>query len=425
MTAAVLVGALSAAFLAGMPVAFALIASGIALMVQMDLVNGQIVAQNLVGGANNYALLSVPFFLLAGELMTAGGLSARIIAIPMALVGHVRGGLGYVCIAGGLFLASMSGSAIADASALAALLLPMMRKGGYSESASAGLVAAASLTAPIFPPSVPFVLFGVTAGVSITKLFAAGVVPALLLSTSLVVAWWWITRRDKTPPLPPAPRGELLRAVRGAGWALGMPVLILGGLRMGMFTPTEAGAVAAAYALFVGVVVYRELNAAKLVEIFVSVGRLTAVLMFLVAAAFVSTWLIGAASIPAQITDLLSPLIDRPVLLLVTINALIFALGTVLDIVPAILLLTPLLMPLVLKAGIDPVYFGVLFVLNNAIGMITPPVGPVLNAVCGVGRVKMTTAIAGVTPFLVAETVVLALLIFFPWLVTGPMKVLH
>lgn len=425
MTVLVLLGSLSAAFVAGMPIAFALLASGLALMIYLDMLNGQIVAQNLLNGANNYALLSVPFFLLAGELMNAGGLSRRIIAIPMALAGHLKGGLGYVCIASGLFLASLSGSAIADASALAALLLPMMRQGGYSISSSAGLVAAASLTAPIFPPSVPFVLFGITAGVSITKLFAAGVVPAILLSLSLCIAWWWVTRRDAVEPLPKAPPGTAFKALREAGWALGMPVIILGGLKLGAFTPTEAGAVAAAYALFVGAVVYGELPLGRLVEIFVSVGRLSAVLMFLVAAAFVSTWLIGAASIPGQITDLLSPLLSSPTVLLLAINALVFALGTVLDLVPAILLLTPLLMPLVVKAGIDPVYFGVLFVLNNAIGMITPPVGPVLNAVCGVGRVRMNAVISGVIPFLVAETVVLLLLILMPWLVTGPAKFLH
>ncbi|MEP9367168.1 TRAP transporter large permease subunit [Xanthobacter sp. VNH20] len=425
MSLLVLIGSLSAAILLGAPIAFALLASGVALMIQLDMLNGQIVAQNLLNGANNYALLSVPFFLLAGELMNAGGLSRRIVAIPLALVGHVRGGLGYVVIVAALFLASLSGSAIADASALAALLLPMMRRGGYSVESSTGLVAAASLVAPIFPPSVPFVLFGITANVSITKLFAAGIVPAFLLALALAAAWWWTTRRDNPEPLPKVEPGELLKAVLGAGWALGLPVIILGGLRLGAFTPTEAGAVAATYALFVGGVVYREIDGRGLVEVFVQVGRLSAVLMFLVAAAFVSTWLIGAANVSAQISGLLSPLLGSPLLLMLALNALVFLLGTVLDIVPAILLLTPLLMPLIQKAGIDPVYFGVLFILNNAIGMITPPVGPVLNAVCGVGRVKMNTVIAGITPFLVAETAVLALLIFFPWLVTVPMKALH
>lgn len=425
ITSSIFFGSLAGAILIGMPIAFALLLSSAALMWHMDMLDGQIIAQNLINGANSFSLLALPFFLLAGELMNAGGLSRRIIAIPMAFFGHLRGGLGYVCIVSSLILSSMSGSAIADAAVLSAMLIPVMREAGYPLDRSGGLIAASGLIAPIFPPSIPFIIFGVTAGVSITKLFIAGIFPALLLALALLIAWRLTSRRSAPPPLPRRSRLEIKAALRDAGWAMGMPVMIIGGLRFGVFTPTEAGVFAAAYALLIGCCVYRELHLRELAAIFVSVARTTALLMFLIAAAFVSSWIIAAAQIPDALTGLLEPLISQPTLLLLAINAVVFLVGTVLDLVPAILLLTPILMPLILAADIDPVYFGVLFILNNTIGLITPPVGPVLNTVCSIGNMSMYRVIRGVMPFLAAETLVLLLLILFPALVTVPAQMLY
>lgn len=422
MTLLIFVGTLLAMMAIGMPIAFALLVSAAALMWHQDLFDSQIVAQNVMNGADNFPLMAIPFFLLAGELMNAGGLSRRIIAFAMACFGHLRGGLGYVGIAAAVILASLSGSAVADTAALGALLLPMMRGAGYDVHRSAGLLAAGGIIAPIIPPSIAFIIFGVTAGVSITQLFLAGIVPGLLMALSLVMAWWWMCRGGEFAATPKASWMQRLRAARDGIWALIMPAIIIGGLRFGVFTPTEAGVVAAVYAFFVGAVVYRELRWRDLYTVFLSAAKMTAVVMFLVAAAMVSAWLITVASIPAQLGELMRPLLGSPLLLTLVLVLLVLVIGTVLDFVPTVLILTPVLMPLVRQAGVDPVYFGVLFIMANAIGLITPPVGTVLNAICAVGRLRLEDTVRGIWPFLLAQVLVLLLLVLFPALVRVPLS---
>ncbi|HYR33448.1 MAG TPA: TRAP transporter large permease subunit, partial [Burkholderiales bacterium] len=298
MTIGVFLGSLIGAMALGIPIAYALLVSGVALMWYLNLFDPQILAQNLIEGANSFTLLAVPFFLLAGEIMNVGGLSRRIVDVALALVGHVRGGLGYVAIIASCLLAALSGSAVADAAALTALLLPMMVRAGHDKARSAGLLAAGGIIAPIIPPSIGFVIFGVAANVSITRLFLAGIVPGLLIGAALWATWWWLSRREAIPVPPRKSAAEVLKAVRDSAWALFLPVIILVGLRFGVFTPTEAAVVAAVYALFVAMVVYRELNFAQLLEVFVSAAKTTSVIMFLVAAALVSSWLITVAQIP-------------------------------------------------------------------------------------------------------------------------------
>ena len=422
MTIAVFLGSLLAAMALGIPIAYALLLCGVALMWHLNLFDAQILAQNLIEGANSFTLLAVPFFLLAGEIMNAGGLSRRIVNVALALVGHVRGGLGYVAIIAACLLASLSGSAVADAAALTALLLPMMVQAGHDRARSAGLLAAGGIIAPIIPPSIGFVIFGVAANVSITRLFLAGIVPGLLIGASLWVTWWWLSRRERIPLPPRKSAGEILRAVRESLWAMVLPLIILVGLRFGVFTPTEAAVVAAVYALFVATVIYRELRFAQLLDVFVGAAKTTAVIMFLVAAALVSAWLITVAQIPQQVVALLQPFIGNPTLLMFVIMVLVMVVGTAMDMTPTILILTPVLMPVVKAAGIDPVYFGVLFIINNAIGLITPPVGTVLNTVAGVGRIKMDEVTRGMLPFMWAEFAMLFLMVLFPSLVTVPAK---
>jgi tripartite ATP-independent transporter DctM subunit len=404
----------------GMPIAFALLICGVCLMSYMDLFDTQIVAQNLVNGADNFPLLAVPFFILAGELMNAGGLSRRIIDIAMALVGHIKGGLGYVTIFAAIVMASLSGSAIADTAALAALLVPMMRNAGHDVSRSCGLIAAAGILAPVIPPSIGFIIFGVAAGVSITKLFMAGIVPGILMGLSLVIAWWLVSMRENTAPQPRATLIEVLRAFLGGFWALLFPVIIIGGLKFGVFTPTEAAVVAAVYAGLIGALVYRSIGWNDLKTAFISAAKTTSVVMFLVAASMVASWLITVADLPGEVVRLLKPFMANRTLLMLMIMALVLIVGTALDFVPTVLILTPVLMPIVVAAGIDPVYFGVLFIINNSIGLLTPPVGTVLNVVCGVARVPMSGVIRGVLPFLIAETVVMFVMTVFPSLVTVP-----
>ncbi|MCX8998336.1 TRAP transporter large permease subunit [Rhizobiaceae bacterium BDR2-2] len=425
MTLFVFVGSLLGAMAIGVPVAFSLMFCGVVLMWYMDMFNSQIIAQNMIAGADTFTLLAIPFFILAGELMNSGGLSRRIIDFAIACVGHIRGGLGIVAILAALIMSSISGSAAADTAALAAILLPMMAKAGYNVPRSGGLIAAGGIIAPVIPPSMALIVFGVAANVSITKLFMAGIFPGLLMGISLIVAWLIVARKDNVQPLPRTSAKERVQATGRAAWALGMPVIILGGIKAGVVTPTEAAVVAAVYALFVGLFIYREMKVSDLPRVFLSAAKTTSVIMFLVCAALVSSWLITAANIPAEITGYIEPLIDRPKLLMFVIMILVLVVGTALDLTPTILILTPVLMPIVLKAGIDPVYFGVLFVINNSIGLITPPVGVVLNVVSGVARIPLGRVTAGVWPFLVAQTIVLFLLVLFPDLVLVPASWLY
>jgi tripartite ATP-independent transporter DctM subunit len=422
MTLAIFLGSLLGSMALGIPIAFALLVVSVALMFYLDLFDAQIIAQNLLNGADSFPLMAVPFFMLAGEVMNVGGLSKRIVNIAMALVGHKRGGLGYVAIIASCLLASLSGSAVADAAALAALLVPMMVLAGHNRGRSAGLIAAGSTIAPVIPPSIGFIVFGVASGVSISKLFLAGIVPGLMLGVGLALAWWFISRREIVETPPKRSRAEVLRTLLDGSWAMGLPLIIILGLKFGIFTPTEAAVVAAVYSLFVSLVIYREMKVSQLYEVILSSAKTTSVVMLLVAAAMVSSWLVTIADLPGQLAELLAPFMDNQTLLLLVMMALIILVGTVMDMTPTILILTPVLMPAVIQAGIDPVYFGVLFLINTAIGLITPPVGTVLNVVCSVAKLDFEEIVRGVWPFMFAQFVVLLLLVLFPQLVMGPLK---
>ena len=422
MTVLVFIVSLLAAMALGMPLAFSLIVSGVALMLHLDNFDTQIVSQNLINGADNFPLMAVPFFMLAGELMNAGGMSRRIVNSAMVWVGHFRGGLGYVAVFAAIVMASLSGSAVADTAALAAVLMPMMRDAGYRMDRSAGLIAAGGIIAPVIPPSIGFILFGVIGGVSISKLFMAGIFPGLMMGFALIVTWWIVARKDNVVVADKVPFKERISVTINAFWSYLLAIVIIGGMKMGIFTPTEAAVVAVVYSLFVGLFIYREIKVKDLYRIILSAAKTSSVVMFLVAAALVSAWLITVANIPAQIVEILRPFIDNKTLLMVMLMLLVMIVGTALDFAPTVLILTPVLMPLVREAGIDPVYFGVLFIMNNAIGLLTPPVGTVLNVVCGVGRIPMHDVIRGVMPFLASQVVVMGTLIAFPSLVMVPLK---
>jgi tripartite ATP-independent transporter DctM subunit len=404
----------------GMNMALSLVLTGAAMAYVLDFWDTQLLAQNLVAGVDSFPLLAVPFFILAGELMNAGGISRRIIDMAQAWVGHIRGGLGLVAIGAAVLMASMSGSALADTAALATILLPMMRDRGYPLPTSAGLIASGGIIAPIIPPSMPFVIYGVTTNTSISALFVSGIVPGLIMGVGLVITWKLLLRKLDLPGSEPVPLAGRLRATAHSFWALLMPVIIIGGMKSGVFTPTEAAVVAAFYALSIALFVHRELKTTALGGVLTRAARTTAIVMFLCAGAQVASYMITLADLPGVLTGWLGPLRDNPRLLMAVMMIALVLIGTALDLTPTILIFAPVMLPIAVKAGIDPVYFGLMFVLNGAIGLITPPVGTVLNVVAGVGRLSLHQVIKGVNPFLLTYTLILALFVVFPQIVTAP-----
>ena len=424
MTLALFLVVLFAGILIGLPVAFSLLLSAMALMLHMGLFRADIVGQALINGVDNFPLLAIPFFLVAGEVMSRGGLSKRIVQLAMTMVGHRKGGLGYVAILTAILLAGLSGSAVADAAALVSILYPMMKQAGYPQGRSLGLLASGGIIAPIIPPSLPLILLGVAGNISIAKLFMAGIFPGLLMGLTLMIVWSFLIRGEELETLPKASASERWAAIKEGIWALLLPVIIIGGIRTGVFTPTEAAVVAAVYAIIISTVIYRELSLRDLYHTLVAAARTTAMVMFLVGCAMVAAWLITVAQLPQQLAQLLGPLVENPRLLMLCIMILVLAVGMVMDLAPTVLILVPLLMPVVTMAGIDPVYFGLMFILNCSIGLLTPPVGTVLNVVCGVGKVPLSQAVRGTAPFLFAYIGLMGLFIAFPEIIIIPARIL-
>lgn len=422
MTLVVFLAALIGGILIGLPICFSLLFSGVCMMLFLNGFNSQILSQNLFSGADSFSMMAVPFFVLAGEFMNRGGITKRIVNFANALVGHVRGGLGYVSILAILLFASIMGSAVASTAALGVILIPMMVQANYSRDKGTALVAASNILAPIMPPSVPMIIFGVQASVSVTKMFMGGIAPAVYLTAALCIVWFFIAQRDKLPTAPRQSGKEIGKAMLDGIWALLLPIFILVGLRSGQFTATEAGVICVVYALIVGMFIYRELKFTMLMDCLVSAAKSASVIMFLAAAAMVSSWMMTVANIPATVTAILTPFLGNRTLLMLVICVLVLLVGTSMDVTPTIMILTPVLLPAVKAAGIDPAYFGVVFILVTVMGLLTPPVGTVLNVACGAGRINMQRIVQAIWPFLVAEVAILLLMVIFPQLVEIPMN---
>ena len=399
------------------PISIALIGTAAIMMGMSSGVSTQILTQGLIRGIDNYPLLAIPFFMIAGEIMNKGGISRRVVTFANALVGHIKGGLGYVTVVSGMIFAGVSGSAIADTAALGSVLYPVMKDKGYDPARSAGLICAAGCIGPIIPPSIPMIIYGVTANVSIIKLFLGGVIPGILVGIALMIIWSFHSRKRGYESAPRAPLKTVLVATMDAFWAFMLPVIILGGIIFGVMTPTEAAVVAVVYAFIVSTLIYREIRLTDIPEIIIAAMKSTASVMFVVGGATSAAYLITTAHIPEMLSDFVLSFASDAYLLMLFINILLLIIGCVMDTAPAILILTPILVPVIVSYGLDSIYFGVVMVMNLCIGLMTPPVGAVLYIGSGFSKLSIYRLTQGMFPFILVMIGVLFLITYVPDLV--------
>ncbi|HZP85273.1 MAG TPA: TRAP transporter large permease [Burkholderiales bacterium] len=381
-------------------------------------VNPAMIPQFMIAGVDTYALVQVPLFILAGELMNRGGLTMRLIDWAQAMVGRMRGSLGHVSILTNLVMAGVSGSAVADAVATGKPLIPAMRKEGYGEGFAGAVIAAGALLGPIIPPSIPMVVYAQLSSQSVVKLFMAGIVPGLLLALGFLVICTIVARMRHYPARPPVPLQGKMRATGRAGWALLMPVIIIGGIRFGLVTDTEAAAVAVLYALLVSLFIYRGIKLGEMPKLLADAGRSTAVILFLLAAAGPFSWLVAESQISQTVVDTIQSFSTNPVVVLLIINAFLLLIGCIIEPLPAMIIFLPVLIPLGAQLGIDPIQFGAVVVLNLMIGLMHPPIGLLIFVVSSVGKVRTAPVMWQVLPFLGWALIVLVLTIVFPPITT-------
>ena len=374
--------------------------------------------QTIFGGLATFPLLAIPLFMLAGNLMNEGGITQDLVRFARLLLGHVRGGLGHATIFACAIFAAISGAAVATAVAIGMVMIPAMKKAGYEEDVAAALTCTAACMGPIIPPSIPFIIYGVTANVSIGALFMGGVFPGLLLGAALMVYMYFLAIRRKYPLDAKAPLKDVLIAAGKAVPALFMPVLILGGILSGMFTPTEAAGVACVYSTFVGVVVYRKLNFRNLPDVLLKAGLESGMVMMLIAMSEPFAWIVAVDQIPQLLIDWISALTTSPWLILLFINIFLLLLGIPMETAPALVIVTPVLAPIAAHLGIDPVHMGIVICLNLVLGLITPPVGAVLFSICGVTGMSLDRLSRAIWPPFLVSLAVLAVVTYVPWLST-------
>jgi tripartite ATP-independent transporter DctM subunit len=403
----------------GLPVAMALIATGsIMVMVNTGNIPYQILAQGMYRGIDNFPLLAIPFFMLAGEIMNKGGISDRIVRFAKTLIGHIPGGLGYTCVIASMIFAAISGSAIAAVSAIGAVLIPIMRDNKYHIEPSTALVCTASCLGPIIPPSIPMILYAVNAGVSVMDMFLGGIVPGFLIGIALMVVWFFHTRKMKYEKGERASFKEMFQATKETIWALFLPIIIMGGIIAGIMTPTESAVVAVVYAFIVSMFVYRELKVSNLKQIFVSAGLSTAATMFFVGGATAVSYMITTAHIPELLTQTIFRISTNPYVVLLLLNFLLLLVGCVMDVAPAVMILTPILVPLIKLLGIDPLFFGVVMCTNLILGLLTPPVGAVLYIGCSISKRNILVVCKAMLPYLAVMVGVLFLITYCGQLIT-------
>jgi C4-dicarboxylate transporter DctM subunit len=403
-------------FAVGMPVAFAMGASSLVYMLAQSNIALISIPQRMLNGADNFPLLAIPFFMLAGSLMETGGVTRRLVDFSSALVGHIAGGLSHVVVVANMIMAGMSGSAVADASATGSILIPSMRQKGFPADFAAAIVGAAATIGPIIPPSIPMVIFASIANVSVAKLFVGGVIPGILMGLYLMAVAYLVARRRNYGREPRRSLRELWHAFVRAIPPLFAPVIIMGGILGGVFTPTEAAVVASVYAFALGLW-YRELRWRDLPRILGKVLVTTSVVLFIVAASSLMGWLLALERVPQMLMGGFLAISTNPWVILAIINVLLLILGCLMDSIPILIILVPVLSPLILKLGIDPIHFGVVMVLNLMIGLLTPPVGMVMYVTCSIAGVTIKDFTRECWPMILALIAVLAMITYYPPLV--------
>jgi tripartite ATP-independent transporter DctM subunit len=400
----------------GVPIAFCLGITAVAALLQAGLPL-QVVAQRVFTGIDSFPLMAVPFFVLAGDLMNSGGTTLRLVRCANALVGWIRGGLAHTTIVAAMFLSGISGSAVADASALGTILIPGMKQEGYDADFSSAVVASASTMGPIIPPSIFMVIYGVTTGVSVGALFAAGFIPGVLIGLSFMAVAYVIAKRRNYPRTSRLSWSQVGTTLREAIFALFAPFVILGGILLGIFTPTEAAAVAVLYGFLIGMFVHKELRWGDLPGILLQSGVTTSILLLIIGTANILSWVLSAEQVPQKIAELLLGVTTNPLLIMLLINLFLLLVGMFMEGGAAIIILAPVLAQVATQVGIHPLLFGFVMVFNLSIGLLTPPLGVCLFVVCGISRISLERMVAAILPFLIVEIGVLFIVSYIPWVV--------
>lgn len=403
---------------AGVPVVFAIGISGLLAVVFGSDVPLFILVQRIVGSLNSFPLLAAPLFLLAGELMGKGGMSKRIVTFSTALVGHLKGGLAIVCVVASMIFAGISGSGAANASAIGAITLPQLKEKGYSRGFSGALISASCAIGPIIPPSLNVIIYASVTGDSVGKMFLGGIMPGFIIGLFLMLMSYWYANKHGIDTGGQFSLIEIIRAFKGAAWALFAPLVIVGGIIFGVFTATEAGIIAILYSIFCGVFVYRELTLKRLYESFYDATNTTGMIMMIMGIASIYGYIFAIENVGASIAVLLTSISTNPYIILILIVFIVLILGCFMEMIAVMIVVAPILRPIIINLGIDPIHFGVIFCVGTVVGAITPPVGIYLYIAMGLAKAKMSELMPYVIPTIVIMIVTLLIMIFIPQTVT-------
>jgi len=397
----------------GLPIAFSMGVSGLIYLLLTD-VPLTAVPQEILGGVNSFTLLAIPLYIFAGELMETGGISRRILALAHNLVGHVRGGLGHVVVVATVLLSGISGSSTADTAAIGTAMIPTMEEKGYSREKAVAIIAACGGMDILVPPCLTMIILGGVANLSVEALFFGGLLPALVMSAALMVVIYFDAIRHRVPSSDWKGFRAIRTSLAQAFWALMIPVIILGGIRFGAFTATEGAVVAVVYSMVIALFVYREVRLPDLFGIILKSAKTTGSIMFLVGSASLFAWITAREQIPNRLLAFMSDFSTTPLLFLLLVNVVFLILGAVLEGAPAVIILTPIFMPMAIKLGIDPIHFGIIIIANIGVGFLLPPVGLCLLVACSVGKVKVAAVVRPILPYFAALVVALLVVTYVP-----------